>query len=102
MRGRGLVRIAHPEVDDVLTGSPGLLLEVPDNIENVWRQALDTPKLIVHNKSNSTARRPTAPRQKGETVLSQPRTVNAGLGTFDGILTLIPAWSSVRPLSGSR
>jgi hypothetical protein len=44
-----LIRIAHTEIDDVLSHRPRLLLEVTDNIEHVWRQALDTSKLIVHD-----------------------------------------------------
>ena len=46
---RGLIRIAHTEVDNVLPSRASLLLEVTDNIKNVWRQALDTPKLVIHN-----------------------------------------------------
>jgi hypothetical protein len=46
---RGLIRIAHTEVDNVLPSRASLLLEVTDNIKNVWRQTLDTPKLVIHN-----------------------------------------------------
>jgi hypothetical protein len=49
MLGRGLIRIAHTEVDNVLPSGASLLFEVTDNIKDVWRQALDTPKLVIHN-----------------------------------------------------
>ena len=48
MFGSGLIRVAHTEIDDILTGGAGLLLEIANNIKNVWRQSLDTPKLIIH------------------------------------------------------
>ena len=38
--GVGAVRVAHAEVDDVLAGAPRLLLQVPDDVEDVGRQAL--------------------------------------------------------------
>ena len=47
LRGR-LIRVAHAEIDDILTGGPCLLLEVTNNIKDVWRQSLDTPKFIIH------------------------------------------------------
>ncbi len=43
---RGLVGIAHAEIDDVLAGRPGLLLQFTDDIEHIGRQALDAPKLV--------------------------------------------------------
>jgi hypothetical protein len=50
MIGGGLVGVAHTEIDDVITRRPGLLFKVTNDIKNVWREALDTPKLIVHDK----------------------------------------------------
>ena len=35
MRGRGLVGIAHAEVDDVLAGAPGLQTQFADRVEDV-------------------------------------------------------------------
>ena len=42
------IRIAHAEIDDILTGGSGLLFEITNNIKDVWRQSLDTPKFIIH------------------------------------------------------
>src|SRR3989304_1045199 len=39
--GGGLVRVAHPEVNDVLPPGPGLDLEVVHDAEDVRRQPLD-------------------------------------------------------------
>jgi hypothetical protein len=39
-----LVRISHPEVDDILTFFPGLLLQLVDNVENIRRKPLDPLK----------------------------------------------------------
>jgi hypothetical protein len=60
----GLVRITHTEVDDVLSRRPRLLLEVTDNIEYVWRQALNTPKLFVHDIPTLLGAQTLAPRCK--------------------------------------
>ena len=64
MARSGLVRIAHTEVDNVFSGRPSLLLEVTDNIEHVWRQALNTPKLIVHDNLTLLGAQAPAPRFK--------------------------------------
>jgi len=50
MTGCGLVGVAHTEIDDVIARGPGLLFQVTYDIKNVWREALDTPKLIIHDK----------------------------------------------------
>ncbi len=66
--GRGLVRIAHPEVDNVLAGGPGLLLQVADDIENIGRKPFDPPKMIVHDAltlKGATAAQP-RPEKRGK------------------------------------
>jgi hypothetical protein len=45
--GRGLVGVAHPEVDDVFTIGPGFRLQVIDDGEDVRREPLD-PIEVVH------------------------------------------------------
>jgi hypothetical protein len=75
---RGLIRVAHTEVDNILSSGASLLLEVSDNVKNVWRQTLYTPKLIIHNYVTLLGAPAVAPWFKtGQTVLSQPPTVNA-------------------------
>ena len=59
-----LVRIAHTEVDNVLSRRPGLLLEVTNDIENVWRKALYAPKVIVHDIPTLLGAPLSAPRLK--------------------------------------
>jgi hypothetical protein len=92
--GRGLVWITHAEVDDILASRSSLLFEVTDDIEYVRWQALNAPKLIVHDYLTLLGAPAAAPRLKrDETVLSQPHTVNAAWddkGTIDGILSSIP------------
>ena len=44
---RGLVRVAHAQVDDVLSLRPRLRLEVVDDGEDVGRKTLD-PVEVVH------------------------------------------------------
>ena len=46
---RGLVRIAHAEIDDVLPRCPGLVFQVTDNVENVGGKTRNAPKLLVHD-----------------------------------------------------
>ena len=83
MIGCRLIRIPHAKVDDVLAGGSGLLLEFTNDIENVGRQALDTPKLIVHDKLTLQGPQALALRHKKrqQTLLSHPHTVNAAWGT---------------------
>src|SRR5262249_50606051 len=45
VRRRRMVRIAHPEVDDVLAAGACCGLQVPDDVEDVRRQTLDAWKL---------------------------------------------------------
>ena len=78
--GRGrLIRVAHPEVDNIIPRRTSLLLEITNNTENVRREALNTLKLIVHLLTTSTgllskeAQRLIGP----QTLLSQPHAVNA-------------------------
>jgi hypothetical protein len=93
MAGCGLVRITHTEVDDVLARRARLLLELTYNIKNVRRQAFDTPKLIVHDiPTLQVAQAGTALQKREQTVLSQPRTVNAVRGT-KALLALFPVQS---------
>ena len=49
MRGRWLIRITHPEIDDVLTTRAGDLLELANNIEDVRRQSLNPLKVCIQN-----------------------------------------------------
>jgi hypothetical protein len=49
MRRRRLVGIAHPEIDDVFTGSSRLGLHVVHFIEDVGRQSLYAVKLLIHD-----------------------------------------------------
>ncbi len=46
VRRRGLVRIAHAEVDDVLAPPPGGHLQVAGDVEDVGRQPLDSRKFF--------------------------------------------------------
>ena len=48
MLRRGLIGIAHAEVDDILTPGPRGVLEFRHNGENVGRQALDTGEIFDH------------------------------------------------------
>ena len=49
--GRRLIRIAHPEIDDVLTPGSGGLLQFTYDIEDIRRQTLDTGKIGSHDSS---------------------------------------------------
>jgi hypothetical protein len=49
--GSRLVGVAHAEVDDVLARGSRLLLQIPNNIEYIGRQALDALKLGFHSRS---------------------------------------------------
>ena len=50
MIGRGLVGITHPEIDDVLTLGPCRLLEVTNNVKDVWWQTLYALKMMIQNR----------------------------------------------------
>lgn len=49
MLWRGLVRIAHAEINNIFTTSAGCLLQLADDIENIRRQALYTLKVCIQN-----------------------------------------------------
>ena len=61
---RGLIGIAHPEIDNVAAGRAGLLLEFTDDIENVRREALNALKLFLHGSTTWLAT-VIRPRKKG-------------------------------------
>lgn len=48
MRRRGLIRIPHAEIDDVLTPRTGLFLQLADDIEDIGGQAPDTLEFGFH------------------------------------------------------
>ena len=52
MLRRGLIRVAHPEVNDILSRRPGPLLELAYNVKNIGGKALYALKLIVHGANH--------------------------------------------------
>ena len=46
MGGRGQVRVAHAQVDDVLVSPPHLHFQLVDGGEDVWGEALHTRELF--------------------------------------------------------
>ena len=48
VRGRGLIRIAHTKIDDVLPARPGCGLQFTDNVEDIGRQSLYALEVVIH------------------------------------------------------
>ena len=46
--GRRLIGVAHPEINDVFTSGASRLLQFPNDIEDIGREAFDTLKRLVH------------------------------------------------------
>ena len=89
MRGGGLIRIAHPEIDNVFPRGTRLLFEFTNNVEHIGRKALDALKLIVHVTKLESL--PTGGRRqkKGEnSTESAPRCQRNGgwIGIIDELL----------------
>ena len=49
MLWRGLVRITHAEINNILATSAGSLLQLADDIEDIRRQTLYTVKVCIQN-----------------------------------------------------
>ena len=54
MLRRGLIRIAHPEIDDVLAAPTRLGSQVADDAEYIRGKARDALKLFSHGKTSAS------------------------------------------------
>ena len=74
--GRGLIGIAHPEIDDVLASGAGLGLEVVDDGEDVGGEPLDPVEVVHENLAqNHTLIEPklSTNREDGTRLFPSPR-----------------------------
>ena len=52
--GRGLIRVAHPEIDDVFAAPTRLGSQVANDAEYIWGKARDALKLFSHGKMSAS------------------------------------------------
>ena len=51
MLRRGLIRVAHPEIDNIFAAPTRLGPQVADDAEYIWGKARDALKLFGHGKT---------------------------------------------------
>lgn len=62
MRRRGLIRITHAEIDNVLTTRARGLLQFPYDVENIRREPLNPLKVCIQNRSRLSRLTQSKPR----------------------------------------
>ena len=62
MRGRGLIRITHAEIDNVLTTRARSLPQLANDVENIRGQPLNPLKVCIQNRSRLSGLTQSKPR----------------------------------------